>query len=74
MNEEYDTVELTQEDLIESLELNMNDLTGRTTAIIGKLRQGLETASREIDDAERLAGFIASSLKELKAFMEKRHA
>jgi hypothetical protein len=69
MNEDYDTVELTREDLIESLEMNLNDLTTRTGAIIDKLKTGAEIEPQDIDDTERLASFVASNLNELRLLL-----
>ena len=66
MDEKYETIEETLQDLTENLEINLNIVNATVALILESLKQEKKIEARSIEDAERNINALVSTLSELK--------
>jgi hypothetical protein len=71
MDEKYDTIEETLQDLTEALEVNLNIVTATIASILERLRQREKIEIGSIEDVERNIDALVSTLSELKEGLKK---
>ena len=66
MDDKYDTIEETLDDLTEDLEINLNIVNATVASILESLKQKSNIEASSIEDAERNINALVFTLSELK--------